>query len=207
MNNGVDDRMSPRNEEQNKQIREERTEQLLKNALKVFARKGLSAAKINDIANEAGSSYGLVYHYLGSKEEIFKTLVKLALDGSVMVVETAAKQELSPFEQLKWLTDTILHALANEGSFYYLIMIQAFTSDAVPEEVKSMVKCTSPTAVEKLIPIIIAGQQAGQIVKDDPIKLAIAYFALIQGVAMQQVQSNAAHPILHSDLVLRMFKA
>jgi AcrR family transcriptional regulator len=199
--------MSPRKEEQNKKIREERKEQLLLTALKVFARKGLAATKINDIATEAGSSYGLVYHYLGTKEEIFTKLVEMALEGSVKVVDYAAGQDVSPYEQLKWLTDTILHALANEGAFYYLIMIQAFTSDAVPEEVKSMVKCMSPTAVEKLIPIIIAGQQAGQIVKDDPIKLAIAYFALIQGVAMQQVQSNAVQPILHSDLVLRMFKA
>lgn len=199
--------MSPRNEEQNKQIRDERREQLLRTALKVFARKGLAAAKINDIATEAGASYGLVYHYLGTKEEIFTKLVEMALEGSVKVVEIAAAQNVSPYDQLRWLTETILKGLANDGAYYYLIIIQAFTSEAVPDEVKTMVSCTSPSAMERIIPIIKAGQQAGQIVQENPVKLAVAYFAMIQGIAMQQVQNRTMQPILHADLLLRMFKA
>ncbi|WP_373228622.1 TetR/AcrR family transcriptional regulator [Cohnella sp.] len=198
--------MSPRKEEQNKKIRDERKEQLLRTALKVFARKGLAATKINDIAIEAGSSYGLVYHYLGTKDEIFTKLVEMALDGSVKVVDYAAGQEVSPYEQLKWLTETILKGLANHGAYYYLIIIQAFTSEAVPDEVKRMVSCTSPTAMESLIPIIKAGQQAGQFVQENPVMLAVAYFAMIQGIAMQQVQNKTIQPILHTDLILRMFK-
>ncbi|TFE31854.1 TetR/AcrR family transcriptional regulator [Cohnella luojiensis] len=199
--------MSPRKEEQNKQIREERREQLLRTALKVFAKKGLSATKINDIATEAGSSYGLVYHYLGTKEEIFTKLVEMALEGSVKVVEMAARQDVSPYEQLKWLTETILKGLADHGAYYYLIIIQAFTSEAVPVEVKRMVSCTSPTAMESLIPIIKAGQQAGQIIQENPVMLAVAYFAMIQGIAMHQVQNRTIQPILHTDLLLRMFRA
>ncbi len=59
--------MSPRKEEQNQQIRDERREEILQAALRVFARKGLVAAKITDIANAAGLSHGLIYHYFSSK--------------------------------------------------------------------------------------------------------------------------------------------
>jgi AcrR family transcriptional regulator len=199
--------MSPRNEEQNKQIRDERREQILQAALELFAKKGLAATKINDITTKAGLSYGLVYHYFTSKDEIFTTLVEIALDGSVKVVEDAAQQNLSPLEQLKWLTETILTELAEDGAYSFLIMVQVFTSDAVPDQVKAMVSCASPTAVEKLIPIIMAGQQAGQIVQEDPVKLAVLYFAMIQGIAMQQVQSKQVVSLLNADLLLKLFKA
>ena len=36
---------------------------LLDAAVRVFARKGYHAARVGDIAEEAGVAYGLVYHY------------------------------------------------------------------------------------------------------------------------------------------------
>lgn len=87
------------------------------------------------------------------------------------------------------------------------MMIQAFTFEAVPDQVKTMVSCISLTIMERIIPIIMAGQQAGQIVQEDPVKLAIAYIAMIQGIEMQQVQNTTKPPLLHADLLLRMFKA
>jgi hypothetical protein len=52
----------------------------------------------------------------------------------------------------------------------------------------------------------MAGQQAGQFVQENPVKLAAAYFAMIQGIAMQQVQNRTMQPILHADILLRIFK-
>ncbi|WP_199613605.1 TetR/AcrR family transcriptional regulator [Paenibacillus alkalitolerans] len=199
--------MSPRNEEQNKQIRDDRREQILKAALKVFAWRGLAAAKISDIAAEAGLSHGLVYHYFRSKDEIFTMLVETALNGSKKVVEYAARQKLTPLGQLRWLTETILKGISEDGAFFFLIIVQAFTSHAVPEQVKAMVNGHSPTALDSIVPIIIAGQQAGEIVHDDPVKLGRAYFALIQGISMEQAQNKDGLPPLDADLILRLFKA
>lgn len=61
----------PRKSELNQELRDARKEQILKAALIVFARRGMVATKISDIAKEAGLSHGLVYHYFNSKEEIF----------------------------------------------------------------------------------------------------------------------------------------
>lgn len=198
--------MSPRNENQIKQLREERREQILKAALKVFSRRGLAATKINDIAKEASLSHGLVYHYFNSKDEIFITLVKRALEGSKQVVALASQQNLSPIEQLHWLTETILKGISNDGANLFLIMVQAFTSDAVPEQVKEMVNSKSTSTLEEILPIILAGQQAGQIVKEDPAKLGSSYFAMIQGISLQQVQQINELPAPDADLILKIFR-
>src|SRR5258708_32691284 len=56
----------PRTEESNQRIREEQTHKIMVAATKVFARKGLAATKMADIAAEAGISYGLLYNYFAS---------------------------------------------------------------------------------------------------------------------------------------------
>ena len=45
-------------------------------ALEVFREKGYANARMADIAKRAGVSYGLVYHYFGSKEVLFDLIVE-----------------------------------------------------------------------------------------------------------------------------------
>jgi TetR/AcrR family transcriptional regulator, fatty acid metabolism regulator protein len=45
-------------------------------ALEVFRQKGYANARMADIAKKAGVSYGLVYHYFGSKEVLFDIIVE-----------------------------------------------------------------------------------------------------------------------------------
>lgn len=197
----------PRTEEQNQQIRDERQEQILQAALKVFARRGMAAAKISDIASEAGLSHGLVYHYFKSKEEMFTTLVKKALQGSALVIQYARQQAGSPLQQLRWMTQMILQNIAGEGAYLFLIMIQAFTSDAVPEEVKQMMDDELAfSAIKATLPLIEAGQQTGEILHDDPEKLAALYYSLIQGLAISKIQWKDC-PMPDADMVLRVLKA
>jgi TetR/AcrR family transcriptional regulator, fatty acid metabolism regulator protein len=42
----------------------------------VFARKGFRAARVADIAEEAGVAHGLLYHYFRSKDEVLETVFR-----------------------------------------------------------------------------------------------------------------------------------
>lgn len=53
-----------------RQAAEERREQILDAALRVFSEKGYNGASIRDIAREVGVTEGLLYHYFESKEQI-----------------------------------------------------------------------------------------------------------------------------------------
>lgn len=196
----------PRNEEQNQELRGLRKEQILQAALVVFARRGMVATKISDIAKEAGLSHGLVYHYFSSKEEIFSMLVKRAADSSVEVIHRANEQLGTPFEKLHWMTEQILDSLEDgEHTLLFLIMIQASTSDAIPEEVKEILtgkEAVSPIACT--LPLILAGQEAGQIITDDPVTLTVAYFAIIQGLAINKIQWSDC-PMPDAKLLMKLF--
>lgn len=197
----------PRTEIQNLELRDQRREQILMAALKVFSRRGMVATKISEIAKEANLSHGLVYHYFKSKEEIFTLLVRRAAESSVHIIEKAHLQKWTPLRKIKWLTEQILQSLSEEEHILlFLIMIQASTSDAVPEEVKQLF--TSPeykSPVTCLIPLIIEGQQCNEFIQEDPITLAVSYFAFIQGFSINKLQWNEC-PIPEADLIIKIFK-
>ncbi len=55
---------------------EERREELLAAASKVFSEKGYRTAGVNDIIAEAGVARGTFYHYFESKKEVFLALIE-----------------------------------------------------------------------------------------------------------------------------------
>src|SRR3989442_1797035 len=55
---------------------EERREQILDAALRVFSEKGFAGASIRDIAREAGITEGLIYHYFESKDQLTEAVWK-----------------------------------------------------------------------------------------------------------------------------------
>jgi AcrR family transcriptional regulator len=54
----------------------DRRRELLDAAVRVFAHKGFRAARVGDIAEEAGVAHGLLYHYFRSKDEVLETIFR-----------------------------------------------------------------------------------------------------------------------------------
>lgn len=55
---------------------EDRREQIIDAALRVFSRKGFTRATNKDIAREAGITPGLIYYYFDSKEALLNALIE-----------------------------------------------------------------------------------------------------------------------------------
>ena len=72
--------MSPRTVVQNKIIREEKKDLILRTALKVFAQEGYHASSVNKIADKANISKGLIYNYFESKEDLLNNIVSNIMD-------------------------------------------------------------------------------------------------------------------------------
>ena len=179
--------MSPRNEEQNTLIKDERREQILSAALKVFARKGFAATKISDIVAQGGMSHGLVYHYFRSKEEIFFTLLKRAIETSIQSVTLVEEAQLSPLEKVRTIAKYILGGVENyqDSAYYFLIVLHASVME-VPKEMDELISSSS-VSVQALGRIISEGQKSGEICEGDAISLAITFFAAIQGLAIYKL--------------------
>lgn len=194
--------MTPLNEEQLHQIRDERKEQIKAAALQVFARKGILSAKMSMIAETAGISNGLLYHYFKSKDELFTSLVQEAMAESEAALRSVYEMPGTPLGKIRALTAEILN---EEGTPYFMLIHQAATSDGVPEQVKQLQqKYSMDTYVDMLLPLFEEGQQAGELAEGDPRELIVCYLSVLSGVMVINSNGSKVYQIPKADMLLRL---
>lgn len=179
--------MSPRSEEQNALIKDERREQILSAALRVFASRGFSGTKISDIVAAGGTSHGLVYHYFRSKEEIFFELVSRAVFHAGQALLTVDAMPLGPLEKVRQTAKYILQGIddGDESSYYFLIVIHAAVMESKEQARRYMEGSQLPMQV--MANILAEGQKTGEIGEQDVREMSIAFFSAILGIALYKL--------------------
>lgn len=200
-----------RNLEKNTQIKEEKTELILNAAVKTFSIKGYGSTKIADIAKEAGISHGLIYQYFTSKEEIFKILIQRSLDITKSTAEKNLSVDGTPLEKIEAHIDMYLNFLReqrekNEKPYYFMIMYQAINFEGVSEEIKKIVNDNPNPLCNLLNPLIVEGQQKGEIVEGDPVMLTEFLMQIMLGLGISNNTTKYNAPLPDKNLILRMLK-
>ncbi|MDQ6693623.1 MAG: TetR/AcrR family transcriptional regulator [Chloroflexota bacterium] len=101
---------------------EDRREQIMDAALRVFAQKGFAGATNRDIAREAAITPGLIYHYFSSKEALFTAIVAERSPLQVARTLPSAILDQPPQVLLETLVKQIL-VVAEGEQFVQLIRI------------------------------------------------------------------------------------
>ncbi len=197
--------MCPRSAEQFEQLKGERRKTLLRAARKVFARKGLAAAKIGDVAAQAGISHGLVYHYFSEKESIFAAVVEETVEEWEALVERSKEQPGTAWDQLVYLCSQMISGLQREPD-YLLVIVHAFTEDSAPRAVRDALERYNRQISEQLTAMIEEGQRIGAVAPGAPTELARALIAMVQGLAISRVM-RAGDELPSLDVVLRILRA
>jgi AcrR family transcriptional regulator len=68
---------------------DERKQEIVDNAARLFAQKSFLGTSINDIAKSCGFSKSLLYHYFGSKEELLAAVMSSHIDRLQQIVAEA----------------------------------------------------------------------------------------------------------------------
>jgi AcrR family transcriptional regulator len=93
--------------------REQKRENIMKAALKIFSQKGFSPAALDEVAQEAGIAKGTLYLYFKDKEDLFCSTILNVIDdlanflrehidekmGPIQVLESIAYHQLQFFSQ------------------------------------------------------------------------------------------------------------
>ncbi len=110
---------------------------VLEAATQVFQREGFQTATMARVAEAAGVSKGLPYHYFESKEALARAVVAAHLDGVVQVL--SRWPSAPPDEQLRWFLKSALdHARTYQDSFrlYLSLALHPGTRELVLAEVE-----------------------------------------------------------------------
>lgn len=175
--------MSPRSLLSNQKIRDERREAILRAALQVFAYQGLKAARIADIAAQAGISQGLVHHYFASKEDVYVAVVEHAMAGALAAFDDLQTDSLSPWGRLERITGRMLQGITVHPE-YMLVLVQSLVNQETPPQTGKLLAETGRQFSDHLVELIRAGQAANEVVQGDPQELALVFLAAVQGLAI-----------------------
>ncbi|MGD0780328.1 MAG: TetR/AcrR family transcriptional regulator [Dehalococcoidales bacterium] len=168
----------PRTKEAFKQIRDERKEQILNISAKVFATKGLASTKIEDMAEAAGVSQGLLYRYFTDKEDVFIALLERAVSGAIQRAQNSISQAGTPLEKLRRLTEQFLQGMSEEPIYYQIFSQAMALLGRTHETIRKL-----ETLVKILHELITEGQSAGEVAKRDPDQLVLLYLSCLYGLA------------------------
>jgi AcrR family transcriptional regulator len=196
----------PRSEEANVQIKDDRQKQILASALKVFIHKSFAAAKMCDIATEAGISYGLMYHYFQSKEDIYAELVRNAVDSSRQTIEHIRTDDSEPIDKMRSLARAISKSVNERQSagYSFVLMMEAMTSGTYPVQA-ALHSRDHERPLGMLVSVVEEGQRKGQIAPGDPLELVLTFFSAVLGLASLKV-SGTMTSMPDPEILMRIFQ-
>ncbi len=184
------------------QQKEKRRQEILEAGLDLFIRKGYSATKIKDIANQVGMSVGLLFHYFETKEKLYEELIKLGISGPMGMMTNTDMEPLTFFQMC---AEQIFEYILAEpfGAKMFVLMSQVYYSEGAPQTIQDLMKdfdIFTPTAV-----IMRKGQENGTIREGDPYALGIAYWCAIQGIA-ETIALIPGTPCPKADWIIDMIR-
>jgi TetR/AcrR family transcriptional regulator, repressor for neighboring sulfatase len=117
--------MEPGGRKKRRGSRQQTTAAILDAAEKLFAERGFTAVSVRDIAAAAGVSHALVHRYLGSKEQVYKamlrrreTVIRDAAPADDDLIEATRlmlrEAVLNQRDYVRLLTHSALHGLSYE---------------------------------------------------------------------------------------------
>lgn len=182
--------MSPRTEKQFAEIREERKEQIMHNALFLFADQGYHNTSISQVAQKTGISKGLIYNYFTGKEDLLRSLVISGFDEYMQYFDPNHDGVLEKGE-LHYLIRKMFSLLKEKMSIwklYFGILFQEEVMKLVEEEV-----------VEYFLPYMnLLVQYFENEGKKNPYVEARFFVAMLDGIAMHYMVDPDHYPLEES---------
>jgi AcrR family transcriptional regulator len=101
----------------------EKQDRIINAALTVFGKYGYKKASVEEIVKNAGISKGLIFHYFGSKSNLYRELYEYCLSTvTKQLLETVDPSETDFFDMLEKNTEAKLNILKQHPSMYEFLL-------------------------------------------------------------------------------------
>jgi len=155
-------------------------EQILRAATREFAAHGFAGARISRIVKSAGSNPRMIYHYFGSKSQLYVAVLEEALGGLRTQELKVDVEGLDPQEGLLQLFDFIANHFEANSDLVRLLTAENLLKARYMRKSSRIPEMSSPvlTMIEQLIE---RGARTGRLAKGlDGLRLYILMVALCQ---------------------------
>ena len=163
----------------------DKRERILTAAERIFARRGFFAAKVSDVAKEAGVADGTIYLYFKSKDDLLISLFERRMTQVNETLRTTIASIASPREQLRAIIKTYLQLVHDEPTAAEVLTIELRQSSKFMKEYENP---QFADFLRLLGGIITAAQDQGELDRSIPAHVAARMiFGMLDELALAWV--------------------
>lgn len=140
-------------------------------AVRVFARKGFHAARVGDIAAEAGVAHGLLYHYFESKDALLEGVFRDTWGAMLARMREVEESGEPAREQLRRVAAVVLRTWRRDPDLVRVLVREVTRTPAIQRQTEEV-----GHAFEAIERIIRSGQERGELRADLDARLAAFVF-------------------------------
>jgi AcrR family transcriptional regulator len=178
--------MSPR-----PNVSEERKTQILEAAETIIAAKGITSARMDDIAAETGLSKGTLYLYFKNKGELVAALFERIFRGVLSQIAKRNDAQESATEAIMNFTEAAIRdylRMLKILPIAYDFLALAFRNSVIQKALKGYFRKFTDT----MVPIIRNGVDSGEFRAINPEDTAIAMGAIYEGTLLLWIYDRAS---------------
>ena len=178
--------MSPRTQNQFKEMREKSRENIEKIALELFAIKGYHATSISQIAEKAGISKGLLYNYYKSKEHLLDSVIMKVYEEIMRIVQM--NENLPAEKQIEQMIIQTIDHIKKNITFWKLYLFLVHQSDVH----KKLSVLYEKMRDEYMGYVVKLFQEVGS---ENPTMEALLLGTMFDGIGLNYVTAPDGYPI------------
>lgn len=192
----------PRTKAQFEEMRQATKDKIQDAASYLFAQKGISGTNVQEIADRAGISIGLLYRHYKTKEELFNDLVDSASTDLAKITKLLVSND-DPKDIITGLTTEILEDYKKNIEFndYMIFLTQALISGLESNALTALVE-QDKKLIDALEKLIERGQEKGVFHAGNPRELAFSYMSAIQGLGIFRNVMKSDFTVPSVDILL-----
>jgi TetR/AcrR family transcriptional regulator, mexJK operon transcriptional repressor len=196
----------PKTAEQNATMRSARRQQILEAAIRTFALMGFAEASVADIASAARAGHGTLFLYFATKEALFRAAVLEPLSELERVFALDAPAATPTVGVIRDMVRAQVAFVSRQTSYFRLTQYVLGLRDRFPDLAEQLF-AVSDRFAERVVPVIEAGQRAGELAPGKPEVIAQAYLAFLTGLGLTVLGEPADSPLWRrlASMGIRLF--
>jgi AcrR family transcriptional regulator len=186
-------------------VQEFRIQSIQEAALRVIARKGMAAATMQEIADEAKIAKGTIYLYFRDRDELVEKTFDRAITELHTRIDAAMKADTTFEEKLRAQIAAKLTFFSENAEFFRLYLSLRMP-EGTPQQQRRQKRTCQPqyqARVDLFVAELQRAMDAGEIRRTDPRRLAIFIMEGSTAIVLERINEDAPPPEEHDvDLIV-----
>jgi AcrR family transcriptional regulator len=164
--------------------------------MRVIARKGMAAATMQEIADEAGVAKGTIYLYFRDRDELVEKTFESAITRLMAEIDAAIEQDLPIEQKIRAIMQAHLRFFGENREFFRLYLSMRMPEGPAARQRRQKQHCQPQyrSRVQRFADALTLAMERGEIRRVDAYKLALFIIEGSTAIILERLNEEAPTP-------------